>query len=57
MKDTIKINGKQINMKIFRIWFEETLAALGIDDKEIIPEQTKEIAEKFFNNLNEETTS
>jgi len=57
MKDTIKINDKEINIKIFRIWFEETLAALGIDDEEIIPDQTKEIAEKFFCNLNEETTS
>ena len=57
MKGTIKINDEQIDINTFVTWFNECLDTLGIDDDEITQEQAQEIAEKFFNNLNEETTS
>ena len=57
MKDTIKINGNQINIETFINLFESTLENLGILLEEIPQKEAEEIAEKFFNNLNEETTS
>lgn len=57
MKDTIKINDEQVDINTFVTCFNECLDTLGIDDEEITQEQAHEIAEKFFNNLNEETTS
>ena len=57
MKDTIKINGNQINIETFINLFESTLENLGILLDEIPQKEAEEIAEKFFNNLNEETTS
>ncbi len=57
MKDTIKINGKEINIEAFINLFENTLEILGIGYDEILQKEAEEIAEKFFNNLNEETTS
>jgi hypothetical protein len=57
MKEEIKINDELVDINTFVTWFNESLDTLGIDDEEITQEQAQEIAEKFFNNLNEETTS
>ena len=57
MKEEIKINDEFVDINTFVTWFNESLDTLGIDDEEITQEQAQEIAEKFFNNLNEETTS
>jgi precorrin-6B methylase 1 len=57
MNKEIKINDEQVDINTFVTWFNECLDTLGIDDEKITQEQAEEIAEKFFNNLNEETTS
>jgi hypothetical protein len=57
MNKEIKINDEQVDINTFVTWFNESLDTLGIDEDEITQEQAEEIAEKFFNNLNEETTS
>jgi hypothetical protein len=56
MNKEIKINDEQVDINTFVTWFNESLDTLGIDEDEITQEQAEEIAEKFFNNLNEETT-